>query len=50
MTRNRHLVGSTAMSAQLDADEWRGLVGAYRDVASVVVTEMSVKSQNEQTP
>jgi len=34
------LVGSTAMSAQLDAEEWRDLVGAYLDAASTAVTEM----------
>jgi class 3 adenylate cyclase len=28
------LVGSTAISAQLDAEEWRDLVGAYLDAAS----------------
>ena len=34
------LVGSTAMSAQLDAEEWRDLVGAYLDAASAAVAEM----------
>ena len=34
------LVGSTAISAQLDAEEWRDLVGAYLDAASAAVTEM----------
>ena len=34
------LVGSTAISAQLDAEEWRALVGAYLDGASAVVAEM----------
>jgi class 3 adenylate cyclase len=34
------LVGSTGISAKLDAEEWRDLVGAYLDVASVAVTEM----------
>ncbi len=34
------LVGSTAISAQLDAEEWRELVGAYLDAASAAVTEM----------
>ena len=34
------LVGSTAISAQLDAEEWRDLVGAYLDSASAAVTEM----------
>jgi class 3 adenylate cyclase len=34
------LVGSTAISAQLDAEEWRDLVSAYLDAASAAVTEM----------
>src|SRR5215472_7820280 len=34
------LVGSTAISAQLDPEEWRDLVGAYLDAASAAVTEM----------
>ena len=34
------LVGSTGISAQLDAEEWRDLVGAYLDAASAAVTEM----------
>src|SRR5277367_1296778 len=34
------MVGSTAISAQLDAEEWRDLVGAYLDAASRAVTEM----------
>jgi class 3 adenylate cyclase len=34
------LVGSSAISAQLDAEEWRDLVGAYLDAASAAVTEM----------
>ena len=34
------LVGSTAISAQLDAEEWRDLVGAYLDAASAAITEM----------
>ena len=34
------LVGSTAISAQLDPEEWRDLVGAYLDGASAAVTEM----------
>jgi class 3 adenylate cyclase len=34
------LVGSTAISAQLDAEEWRDLVGAYLDAASVAVAQM----------
>ena len=34
------LVGSTGISAKLDAEEWRDLVGAYLDAGSVAVTEM----------
>ena len=34
------LVGSTSISARLDAEEWRDLVGAYLDAASAAVTEM----------
>jgi predicted ATPase/class 3 adenylate cyclase len=34
------LVGSTGIAAQLDAEEWRDLVGAYLDAASAAVTEM----------
>src|SRR5271170_5043953 len=34
------LVGSTSIAAQLDAEEWRDLVGAYLDAASAAVTEM----------
>ena len=34
------LVGSTAISAQLDPEEWRDLVGAYLDRASAAVAEM----------
>ena len=34
------LVGSTGISSQLDAEEWRDLVGSYLDVASAAVTEM----------
>jgi class 3 adenylate cyclase len=34
------LVGSTSISAQLDAEEWRDLVGAYLDAASAAVREM----------
>ena len=34
------LVGSTSISALLDAEEWRDLVGAYLDAASAAVTEM----------
>ena len=34
------LVGSTSISARLDAEDWRELVGAYLDAASAAVTEM----------
>src|SRR6516162_359567 len=34
------LVGSTAIAAKLDAEEWRDLVGAYLDAASTAVTGM----------
>src|SRR5271170_6444671 len=34
------LVDSTGISAQLDAEEWRDLVGAYLDAASAAVVEM----------
>src|SRR5215475_12352385 len=34
------LVGSTSLSAGLDAEEWRDLVGGYLDAASAAVTEM----------
>jgi class 3 adenylate cyclase len=34
------LVGSTSISARLDAEEWRDLVGAYLDAATAAVTEM----------
>jgi class 3 adenylate cyclase len=34
------LVDSTGIAAQLDAEEWRDLVGAYFDAASAAVTEM----------
>jgi class 3 adenylate cyclase len=34
------LAGSTGIAAQLDAEEWRDLVGAYLDAASAAVTEM----------
>jgi class 3 adenylate cyclase len=34
------LVGSTSISAQLDAEEWRDLVGAYLDAASTAVTDL----------
>ena len=34
------LVGSTSISAGLDAEDWRDLVSAYLDAASAAVTEM----------
>jgi class 3 adenylate cyclase len=34
------LVGSTSISAALDAEDWRDLVGSYLDAASVAVAEM----------
>src|SRR6516162_5604028 len=34
------LVGSTSISAQLDAEEWRDLVQSYLDAASEAVSEM----------
>jgi class 3 adenylate cyclase len=34
------LVGSTSISARLDAEDWRDLVGAYLDAASAAVTQM----------
>ena len=34
------LVGSTSMSAHLDAEEWRDLVETYLDAATAAVTEM----------
>jgi class 3 adenylate cyclase len=34
------LVGSTGISAKLDAEEWRDVVGAYLDAASAAVTDM----------
>ena len=34
------LVGSTSISAQLDAEEWRDLIGTYLDAASTAVREM----------
>jgi class 3 adenylate cyclase len=37
------LVDSTGISAKLDAEEWRDLVGAYLDAASEAVTEMGGK-------
>jgi class 3 adenylate cyclase len=37
------LADSTGISAQLDAEEWRDLVGAYLGAASEAVTEMGGK-------
>jgi class 3 adenylate cyclase len=34
------LVGSTSISARVDAEDWRDLVGSYLDAASAAVTEM----------
>jgi class 3 adenylate cyclase len=34
------LVGSTSLSAKLDAEDWRNLVSAFRDAASAAVTQM----------
>ena len=34
------LVGSTAISATLDAEDWRNLISAYLDAASEAVTQM----------
>src|SRR5215469_2635709 len=34
------LVGSTGISARLDAEDWRDLVGAYLNAASAAVMEM----------
>jgi class 3 adenylate cyclase len=38
------LVGSTSISAGLDAEDWRDLVGSYLDAASAAVTEMAATS------
>jgi class 3 adenylate cyclase/predicted ATPase len=37
------LVDSTGISSKLDAEEWRDLIGAYRDAASAAVIEMGGK-------
>jgi class 3 adenylate cyclase len=37
------LVDSTGIAAELDAEEWRDLVGAYVDAASTAITEMGRK-------
>jgi class 3 adenylate cyclase len=41
------LVDLTGIAAQLDAEEWRGLVGAYLDAASTAVTEWGGKVTDE---
>ena len=38
------LVDSTGIAAQLDAEEWRDLVGAYLDAASTAVTRWAARS------
>src|SRR5262249_54970657 len=37
------LVNSTGIAAKLDAEEWRDVVGAYRDAASKAIVEMGGK-------
>jgi Adenylate and Guanylate cyclase catalytic domain len=37
------LADSSGIAAQLDAEEWRDLIGAYLDAASTAVTEMAGK-------
>src|SRR5215470_9313049 len=44
------LVDSTGISAKLDAEEWRDLVGAYLDAASEPVTEMGTKVPKNPRP
>ena len=41
------LVDLTGIAAKLDPDEWRGLVGAYLDAASITVTEWGGKVANK---
>jgi class 3 adenylate cyclase len=43
------LVDWTGISAKLDAEEWRDLVGAYLDAASTAVTEMGDKVASSAT-
>ena len=40
------LVDSTGITARLDAEEWRELVGAYVEAASASVTEMGGRVAN----
>jgi class 3 adenylate cyclase len=44
------LVGSTGISSQLDAEEWRDLVGSYLDAASAAVAEMGGHVANAMRP
>jgi class 3 adenylate cyclase len=41
------LVDLTGIAAKLDAEEWRGLVGAYLDAASTAVTEWGGRVANK---
>jgi class 3 adenylate cyclase len=41
--RSRRFDHSTGISAKLDAEEWRDLVGAYVNAASAAVTDMGGK-------
>jgi class 3 adenylate cyclase len=41
------LVGSTSISAGLDAEDWRDLVGEYLHAASAAVTEMGGPRRQE---
>ena len=41
------LAGSTSISAGLDAEEWRDLVGAYLDAASAAVTRVGRSRRQE---
>jgi hypothetical protein len=43
------LVGSTSITAQLDAEEWRDLIGAYLDAASAAVMEIESPSSAKGT-
>jgi hypothetical protein len=43
------LVGSTSITAQLDAEEWRDLIGAYLDAASAAVMEIESLSEGDVT-
>ena len=44
------LVDSTGISARLDAEQSRDLIGAYLDAASVAVTEMGGPGASTQAP